>query len=94
MSAYYIAPFVMGTVHGPIENIGDAVDVAAQRAARNTKTIKVTFAGSGILRIIYGVVGNAGRDGAGDDAVERAGPGNAAELKLFEQNRGGLVERP
>ena len=82
----------MGTVTGPLENVGDAVYVAAQRAARNTKAIKVTFAGGGILRIVYGVVGNARRNGAGHDAVESAGPGNAAELKLFEQNRGSLVE--
>src|SRR6202030_4602987 len=92
MHTDYISAFVMRTVTGPLENVGDAVYVAAQRAARNTKAIKVTFAGRGILRIVYGVVGNARRDGAGNDAVESTGPGNAAELKLFEQNRGSLVE--
>ena len=92
MSAYYIAALVVGTIQLPIENVGDTVDVAAQWATRNPKAIEVTFAGSGILRIVYGVVGNAGGDGTGDDAIERARPGDAAELKLFEQNRGSLVE--
>src|ERR1700686_5318849 len=52
VGAYYIALFVRGPVHRPIEHVGDAVYVAAQRAARNTTAIEITFAGRGILRFV------------------------------------------
>src|SRR5437667_4542517 len=75
----------------PIHNIGDALDVAAE--ARKPQGIKVALSTGGIDGIVDGVVGNGGSDGAGDDSVQRAGTGDAAELHLGEQQLGGVVER-
>src|SRR5712664_161240 len=74
----------------PIENIADALDVAAE--PRKSHRIEIALAAGGIHRIVDGVVRNCRRDGAGDDSIERAGTGNAAELQLGEQQPGSIVE--
>src|SRR5450755_3942711 len=92
MNTQNVPLLINGMEHRVIENIADAVDVAAQRAAGKRKGVEILFASRGILRIIDGVVGNAGRDAAGYNAVERAGAGNAAKLELLEEQRGSLIE--
>src|SRR2546430_290954 len=74
----------------PIHNIGDALDVAAE--ARKPEGIKVALSTGGIDGIVDGVVCDGGSDGAGDDSVQRARTGDAAELHLSEQQLGGVVE--
>src|SRR5438045_1079402 len=91
MESQNIAVFVDRMVVLPIDNIGDALDVAAEPG--KSKRIKVALAAGGIDGIVDGVVGDGGSDGAGDDSVQRAGTGDAAELHLGEQELGGVVER-
>src|SRR5204863_9651670 len=91
MESQNIAVFVDRMVVLPINNIGDALDVAAEPG--KSKRIKVALAAGGIDGIVDGVVGDGGSDGAGDDSVQRAGTGDAAELHLGEQELGGVVER-
>src|SRR5438876_5931783 len=74
----------------PIHNIGDALDVAAE--ARKPQGIKVALSTGGIDGIVDGVVCDGGSDGAGDESVQRARTGDAAELHLSEQQLGGVVE--
>src|SRR5229473_900113 len=74
----------------PIENIADGLDVAAE--SREAHRIKVAFSPGGINRIVDGVIGDRGGEGARNDSVQRAGAGNAAELQLGEQQPGGVVE--
>src|SRR5438876_7838550 len=91
MESQNIAVFVDRMVVLPINNIGYALDVAAEPG--KSKRIKVALAAGGIDGLVGGVVGNGGSDGAGDDSVQRAGTGDAAELHLGEQQLGGIVER-
>src|SRR6267378_4203424 len=81
-----------GTGSVKIENVGNALDVAAERATRESERIVVALAAGGIHRIVDGVIRNCRGDGAGDDSIERAGTGNAAELQLGEQQFGSIVE--
>ena len=46
----------------------------------------------GRVRRIEGVHGKAGRDLAGDDAVEGVGPGDAAEVQVLEQQLGSVAD--
>src|SRR5204863_3146316 len=91
MESQNIAVFVDRMVVLPINNIGDALDVAAEPG--KSKRIKVALAAGGMDGIVAGVVGAGGSDAAGDDSVQRAGTGDAAELHLGEQELGGVVER-
>src|SRR5256885_7331975 len=91
MESQNIAVFVDRMVVLPINNIGDALDVAAEPG--KSKRIKVALAAGGIDGIVDGVIGDRRSDGAGDDSVQRAGTGDAAELHLGEQQLGGIVKR-
>src|SRR5712672_2421851 len=42
--------------------------------------------------IVDRVVGNGGSEGAGNDALQRAGAGNTAELDVLEQEAGGVIK--
>src|SRR5712664_1060723 len=85
-----VAVFVHRMEVLPIENVADALDVAAE--TRKPERIEIAFTAGGIHRIVDGVIGNCRRDGAGDNSIERAGTGNAAELQLGEQELGSVVE--
>src|ERR1700704_2399841 len=45
-----------------------------------------------IGRIVNRIVGNGGSEGAGNDALQRTGTGNAAKLNVLEQKAGSIVE--
>src|SRR2546430_8550238 len=75
----------------PINIIGDALNVAAEPG--KSKRIKVALSAGGIDGIVDGVIGDRGSDGAGDDSVQRAGTGDAAELHLGKQQLRGVVKR-
>src|SRR6267378_7044051 len=75
----------------PIDDVGDALDVAAE--TRKPERVEVALSARGVDRIVYGVVGDRRRDGARNDAVQRAGTGDAAELHLGEQQLGRIVKR-
>src|SRR5205814_4348482 len=81
----HIALFVDGRKALHFENIGDGVYVAADGTTRKRKRIVKAFALFRLLWIIDRVVLNARRDGAGNDAVERAGACKAAVLDRLEQ---------
>ncbi len=42
--------------------------------------------------IVDRVVGNGGSEGAGNDALQRAGAGNTTELNVLEQEAGGVIK--
>jgi len=42
--------------------------------------------------IVDRVVGNGGSQGAGNDALQRAGAGNTAELDVLEQETGSVIK--
>jgi len=42
--------------------------------------------------IVDRVVGNGGSEGTGNDALQRAGAGNTAELDVLEQEAGGVIK--
>src|SRR5260370_6815639 len=42
--------------------------------------------------IVDRVVGNGGSEGAGNDALQRAGAGNTTELDVLEQEAGGVIK--
>src|SRR5215470_8300916 len=74
-----------------VDDVGNGFDVAAETG--KTNRIVKALAARGIDRIIHGVVGDGRRDGAGDDAVQGTGAGQAAELQGFKQERRGGIER-
>src|SRR5260370_11028006 len=92
VQAQNVAALVHRMVQLPIKDVGDALDIAAERTAGERRRIEVALPASGVNGMVDGVIGNRGCDGAGDDSVERAGTGDAAELQLREQQLGGFVE--
>ena len=80
-----VAALVHGMVVLPIKNVGDAIDVAAERATGERERIVVALASRGIYWIVDGVIADRGHDGARNDSVQRARTGDAAELHLGEQ---------
>src|SRR6266851_2940913 len=76
----------------PVEDVGNGVDVAAQRTAGKAQGIEIAFSGVLIGGIVDGVVGDGRSNRAGDNPTERAGTGNAAELNVLEQEAGSIVE--
>src|SRR5204862_6218241 len=91
MESQNIAVFVDRMVVLPINNIGDALDVAAEPG--KSKRIKVALAAGGSDGFVDGVIGDRGSDGAGDDSVQRDGTGEAAELPRGERQLGGSMTR-
>src|SRR6266852_5830350 len=85
MEAQNISPLIDRMVVLPIKNIGNALDVAAQRASRKRQRIVIAFPACRIDRIVHRVIRNRRRDRAGDDSVQRARARDAAELQLREQ---------
>src|SRR5260370_41748827 len=76
----------------PVENVGDGVGVAAQRGPGKAQGVEIAFSGVLIGGIVDGVVGDGRTNRAGDDPTEGAGTGNAAELNVFEEEAGSIVE--
>ena len=85
MEAQDISPLVDRMEILPIKNVGDALDVAAQRAARKRQRIVIALPACGIYRMVHRVIGNCRGDRAGDDSVQRARACDAPELQLREQ---------
>src|SRR6266481_3296486 len=85
-----VAALVHRMVVLPIDDVGDALDVAAE--TRKPERVEVALSARGVDRIVHGVVGDRRRDGARNDAVQRAGTGDAAELHLGEQELRSIVE--
>src|SRR6266436_5760324 len=85
-----VAVLVHRMVVLPIENVADALDVAAEPG--KSERIKVALSTGGIDRIVDGVIGDRGSDGARNDSIQRAGTGDAAELHLGEQQLGSIVK--
>src|SRR5256884_4026550 len=83
-----VAALVHGMVVLPIKNVGDAIDVAAERATGERERIVVALASRGIYWIVDGVIADRGHDGARNDSVQRARTGDAAELHLGKQQFG------
>src|SRR5262249_17891506 len=92
MEAKDIAMLVHLLIFLPVEDVGDGVDVTAERAAGERKLVQVALAGSGIHGVVDGVVADARRERARQDAVEGARAGNAAELQLLEEQLRGVVK--
>ncbi len=82
VEAQNIAAFVDGMEVLHVHDIGDRVDVAAQPGKSN-RVIKTPAMGC-VDRAVGAVVADRGRDGAGDDAVQRARSGQAPELQGLE----------
>src|SRR5258708_2291078 len=76
----------------PVEDVGNGVDVAAQRTAGKAQGVEIAFSGVLIGGVVDGVVGDGRSNRAGDNPTERAGTGNAAELNVLEQEAGSIVE--
>src|SRR5262249_388463 len=72
MEAKDIAMLVHLLIFLPVEDVGDGVDVTAERAAGERKLVQVALAGSGIHGVVDGVVADARRERARQDAVEGA----------------------
>src|SRR5216683_2927184 len=85
-----ISALVYRMVILPIDNVADALDVPAE--PRKAERIEVALSAGRIDRIVDGVIGNRGGDGARNDSVQRAGAGDTAKLHLGKQQLGSIVE--
>ena len=79
-----IAVMVDGVEILDVEDVGDSLDVAAQRPADQRRGIEEAFALCRVNRIVDGVVADGRRNRAGDNAVQSAGAGDCAVLQLLE----------
>ena len=77
-----VATLVDGMEVLHVDNIGNAVDVPAE-PGKPHRIVKALPMGC-VDRIINSVIRNRRRDGAGDDAVQRARSGQAPELQGLE----------
>src|SRR5207245_10844930 len=68
------------------KNVGDGVDVAAQRPPLKAQRVEQALAAGGVNRVIHGVVGDRRRDSARTNPAECRWPGEATELNSFKQN--------
>ncbi len=84
MQADSIAVMVNGMEILDVEDVGDCFYVAAEWPAGEGEGIVKALTLGCVDRIIDGVVSDRRRDAARDDAVQRARPGDGAELQLLE----------
>src|SRR5712692_164123 len=91
MEPQNVAAFVDGMEVLHVDNVSNAVDVAAEPGQPN-RIVKALPMGC-VDGVINGVIGDRRRNGAGDDAVQRARSGQAPELQGFKQQRGCQIER-
>jgi len=88
-----ITAFLDGMEILPVKNVGNSVYVAAQRATGETELNRRCFFRNADWWIVDRVVGNGGSEGAGNDALQRAGAGNTTELNVLDRKREASLKR-
>src|SRR5205807_1962734 len=81
---------VQGLPSGKSHNGADEAYIAAN--SRNLRAYDQAFSPGGADRTVNRAESVAGSDGAGDNAVERVGPGDAAEIDGLEKCLGSIAE--